>query len=488
MKRVPELRIRSANDRSVEPRGEHVLYWMIASRRSRYNFGLQRAVERARELERPLIVLEPLRCGYPWASARLHRFVIDGMVDNARRLGESGITYHPYVEPEAGHGKGLVAALAARACLVVTDDYPCFFLPRMVAAAARLAPVLVEQVDSNGILPLRAAERVFTTARSFRIWLQKVLRPHLDEPPEADPLAGARLPAGSFPRLIARRWPAASRALLAGDPTALAALPIDPSVGPSPLTGGAAAGEQALARFVARGLDRYLDDRDHPDAEGTSGLSPYLHFGHVSAHDIFARIARRERWTPARLAADAGGSRAGFWGMSPAAEAFVEQLVTWREVGFNMCAFQRDFSQYDSLPAWALKTLAKHAADPRNTVYSLEELAAARTHDEVWNAAQRQLVREGRLHNYMRMLWGKKILEWSPSPEEGLEVMIELNNRYALDGRDPSSYSGIFWVLGRYDRAWGPERPIYGTVRYMSSASAARKLHLKRYLERFGPE
>jgi deoxyribodipyrimidine photo-lyase len=139
------------------------------------------------------------------------------------------------------------------------------------------------------------------------------------------------------------------------------------------------------------------------------------------------------------------------------------------------------------LPDWSKRTLADHAKDRRQHVYSLEELEASETHDELWNAAQRQLAREGRMHNYLRMLWGKKILEWSPSPQEALEIMIELNNRYALDGRNPNSYSGIFWCLGRYDRAWGPERPIFGKVRYMSSENTARKVRVNGYLTKFGP-
>ncbi len=151
-----------------------------------------------------------------------------------------------------------------------------------------------------------------------------------------------------------------------------------------------------------------------------------------------------------------------------------------------MCQKRDDYDQYESLPDWAQATLAKHAGDPRKFVYSLAELAAARTHDPLWNAAQRQLLADGRMHNYLRMLWGKKILEWSPSPRAALSQMIELNDKYALDGRDPNSYSGIFWTLGRYDRPWGPERPIFGTVRYMSSDNTARKLDVKGYLARHG--
>ncbi len=173
-------------------------------------------------------------------------------------------------------------------------------------------------------------------------------------------------------------------------------------------------------------------------------------------------------------------------GMSEPAEAFLDQFITWRELGYNFSSQREDYDQYDSLPDWAKKTLAKHARDHRPTVYSHDEFAAAATHDPLWNAAQRQLLSEGRLHNYLRMLWGKKILEWSPTPEEALATMIELNNKYAIDGRNPNSYSGIFWILGRFDRPWGPERPIFGTVRYMSSDNTARKFDVRPYLAKYG--
>jgi len=170
--------------------------------------------------------------------------------------------------------------------------------------------------------------------------------------------------------------------------------------------------------------------------------------------------------------------------MSPGAEAFLDQLITWRELGFNMSSMREDYAEFSSLPDWAQETLAVHEGDPRPRAYSLVEFREARTHDPLWNAAQRQLLKEGRIHNYLRMLWGKKILEWSPSPRDALAVMIELNDRYALDGRDPNSYSGIFWCLGRYDRGW-PERPIYGKVRSMSSKNTMRKVSLDKYLKTF---
>jgi deoxyribodipyrimidine photo-lyase len=215
-------------------------------------------------------------------------------------------------------------------------------------------------------------------------------------------------------------------------------------------------------------------------------LSPYLHAGHLSAHEVFLSIAERDEWDPGRLAERVTGSRHGWWGASEATEAFWDQLIIWRELGLNMATHHDDYTAYDSLPAWAIATLEKHAGDPRQHIYDLESFERGETHDPLWNAAQNQLRREGRIHNYLRMLWGKKILEWTPTPRHALEVMVELNNKYALDGRDPNSYSGIFWVLGRYDRAWGPERPIFGKVRYMSSDNTARKINVRGYLRRYG--
>jgi deoxyribodipyrimidine photo-lyase len=456
---------------------------MTSSRRATWNHGLDRAVDWARQLDRPLVILEALRCGYRWASDRFHRFLLQGMADNARDFRSARASYYPYVEPSPGAGSGLLEALAGRACVVVTDEFPCFFLPRMVAAAARRTPVRLEAVDGNGLLPLRASDRAFETAYSFRRHLQKTLPAYLDDVPREKPFAGKplrRLP--ELPPEITRRWPAAGPEILEASTQALATIPVDHAVGPAPARGGSRAGRAALESFVRMRLDRYAEARNDPGADATSGLSPYLHFGHVSAHEVFARVASHEGWNPLRLASKATGSRQGWWGMAPSAESFLDEAVTWREVGYNMCALRTDYDQYESLPPWARRSLEAHASDPRRHTYSLDDFANAATHDPLWNAAQTQLRQEGKIHNYLRMLWGKKILEWSPDPRTALDVLVELNNRFALDGRNPNSYSGIFWTLGRYDRPWGPERPIFGTVRYMSSENTARKLDVKGYI------
>jgi deoxyribodipyrimidine photo-lyase len=483
---VPSIRIRTANARSIDPRGDFVLYWMIASRRARHNFALDRAIEHARALGKPLLVLEPLRVGYRFACDRFHRFVLQGMADNAARFEGTGILHHPYVEPAEGAGKGLLAALAARAAVVITDDYPAFFLPRMIKAAAAQIPVLLEIVDSIGLVPMRATDRPYTTAYSFRFFLQKNLKEHIAHRPSADPLKNLDIPRlAALPSGIGERWPRASTALLAGDAAALAALPIDHSVPVSHLVGGAAAAEARLREFLKSGLPLYAAERNDPDVDAASGLSPYLHFGHISAHEVFTALMKRDGWRPEKISGVVTGQREGWWGASPEAESFLDELVTWRELGLVMCSHREDYMSYDSLPDWALKTLAKHESDTRPILYTMAQLEAAKTHDPIWNAAQRQLVSEGRMHNYLRMLWGKKVLEWSTTPREAVERLIVLNDKYALDGRDPNSYSGIFWVFGRYDRAWGPERPIFGTIRYMSSDSTAKKLKLKGYLARY---
>ena len=488
---IRDLRVTAVNQAPVATRGAYVLYWMIAARRSHHSFALDHAIARSIELGRPLIVLEPLRVGYPWASDRMHAFVLQGMADNAAAFAAAGVTYHPYVEPALGHGAGLLEALGREACLVITDEQPGFFLPWMVAAAGRKLAVRLEQVDGNGILPLRGSARAWPSAAVFRRHLQKTIGPHLMARPNPRPLTrlGKQVRGGKLPAAISARWPAASMALLAAEPAELARLPIDHAVRPVPaLPGGANAAEALLDAFVAERLTHYGDGHNHPDDDAASGLSPYLHFGQIAAHDVAERVWAAADWDPSRVAhAKVTGSREGWWGLPPGSESFLDELITWRELGYGFCFHRADYDQWSSLPEWAQATLTEHASDPRPIRYTPNQLEAAETDDPVWNAAQRQLVSEGRIHNYLRMLWGKKILEWSPSPKRALATLIELNNKYAIDGRDPNSYSGIFWTLGRFDRPWAPNRPIFGCIRYMSSASTLKKLRLKQYLARWSP-
>jgi deoxyribodipyrimidine photo-lyase len=478
------VRVSVCNKAPVYARGAYVLYWMIAARRTTWSFALDHAIARAKELERPLVVFEPLRIGYRWANDRLHAFVLAGMRDNAAAFAKANITYLPYVERAAGEGKGLLVELAKRACLVVTDEQPGFFLPRMVASAAKELPVRLELVDGNGLLPLRASDRAYPSAALFRRHLQKTIAPHLVIAPKATPLA--RLPRAlrdaDVPSSITKRWKFSTD-------IDLRTLAIDHSVAPASIVGGSSAARTALDDFIEAKLARYGDGHNHPDEDAASGLSPWLHFGQISAHEIAARVWADAKWDPSRVAdAKVTGSRDGWWGLPSSHESFLDELVTWRELGYGFCFHRADYDQFSSLPEWAQKTLREHAKDPRPVVYTPKQLDAAATDDHVWNAAQRQLVAEGRIHNYLRMLWGKKILEWSPTPQDALATLVDLNNRYAIDGRDPNSYSGIFWTLGRFDRPWAPVRPIFGAIRYMSSTNTVKKLHIKQYLARWSAQ
>jgi deoxyribodipyrimidine photo-lyase len=270
---VPAVRIRGANGAEVRGDGEYVLYWMIANRRLTYNFALDRALEFGRELRKPLMIFEALRCGYPWASERLHRFVIDGMAYNAAACAQVNVAYYPYVEPCAGAGRGLLEEFAARACVVVTDEFPCFFLPRMVAAAGKKLAVKLEAVDSNGLLPLRAAEQVFSRAFDFRRYLQRSLAPHLSVFPAADPLGKSRFSSAvAIPHKISARWPAAPAALLADGRGTMDALPIDHQVKAAGLRGGHGVAHARMKDFFAHKLPDYGEKRNQPELEASSGF------------------------------------------------------------------------------------------------------------------------------------------------------------------------------------------------------------------------
>ncbi|MFT4648553.1 MAG: deoxyribodipyrimidine photo-lyase [Glaciecola sp.] len=488
-------RIRSLNAYEVNSRGRFVLYWMTANRRSVWNHALDRALEWSRELGKPLLVLEALRVDYPWASERMHRFVLQGMRDNLDAFGKAGVRYYPYVERQVGEGRGLLKSMAEEACVVIADDWPHGFAPRMLSSATEQVSVPMEAVDSVGLWPVRGLgipfSKPFSRAYDFRRFLQKELEPALHHGPKASPLKGYEAPSKArISRLIQERWPECTSAWLRAEDS-LAALPLDHSVQAVDLRGGPKNGQRLLTSFVARGLPKYNEKRTDLDCQGTSGLSPFLHFGHVSTHQILHAAAKSEGWKLSMLDATTQqrkGGRLGWWQMGAAVETFLDQVVTWRELGFHRSALDSKFGSFEGLPAWALTSLQEHSADPRPYLYSHQQFEAAETHDELWNAAQNQLRREGILHNYMRMLWGKKILHWSRSPKAAYTTMVELNNKYALDGRDPNSDSGIGWVCGLFDRAWGPERPVFGKIRYMSSANTRRKLRVNAYVARHNQE
>ena len=382
---LPPDRLSVPGDVPVAPERDYVLYWQIIARRTRYNFALEHAVEHARGLGKPLVVLEALRAGYPYASDRLHRWAMDGMADNAAAYARGGVTHHAYVEPEPGAGRGLLEALAARACVVVTDEFPEFFLPRMVAAAGRKlarAGTRLEAVDGNGILPLRCAGKAHVYAHQFRRLVQRSAPHHLGLFPAAEPLREAR----ALPSLgaeaeralsaVRRRWPAADRALLdagaAGSARLLAALPIDHAVPAMPFRGGPGKAAAVLDDFFARKYGRYAAERNEPEDPANSGFSPYLHWGFLSAHEVFERVASAEQWAPDRVSGKKPtGKREDWWEMSANGDAFLEEVVTWRELSYNTAFYVDGHETFESLPPWAQTTLEQHARDRRAELFSL---------------------------------------------------------------------------------------------------------------------
>lgn len=489
---VAQSRLRVYNSGSNP--GKCIVYWMISARRSEWNHGLEHAIEIAVSKNLPLVVVEPLALGHRWANDRLHTFVLQGMVDNKKAFDNTPITYVPYVETKPNEARGLLEKWIEYADVMVIDDFPVYLPKKVVEIAVSIGKCEIHCVDSNGFISQRGPNRVFTTAYSLRRHLHKTILTHMTEFPHPNPIKLAR----SLPKIdykIVTEIFADSDTLLtpyefiwrvseAKDVglDALSVLAIDHSVPPVQHTPGGST--EALARwdrFLKDGLNNYSDDRNKPEENGSSGLSPYLHFGHISSHKILSDIFSTYDWDISMINLPHNGRRAGWWGLPPDVEAFLDQIITWRDLGFIHCANTDKPEHFESIPNWAQLTLKQHESDARAYIYSLDEFENAKTHDDLWNAAQRQLRADGIIHNYLRMLWGKKILEWTPTPEIAMEYMIALNDKWALDGRDPNSYTGIGWVLGKFDRGW-TERPIYGKIRYMTTDSTKRKFKTKGYL------
>jgi deoxyribodipyrimidine photo-lyase len=480
-----EARLRRLNGARTNPRGEYVLYWMQAYRRLARNHSLDYALRCARELGKPLVVYEGLRLDYPWASRRLHCFVLEGMRDNAQGAESLGLNYWPFVETPDRPAARLVDDLAKRAALVVTDDFPCFIVPGQTAALAKRAGVPVFAVDGNGVVPLALLGPAVSAAAHVRPRIHKAFAEAWENRANAKPAFGDAATKKVSP--LFEPWEAADVAAFVDG------LPLDVSVPPvTGMLGGSAAARARLRVFLKKRLRGYAEARSEPRAPAdghASGLSPYLHFGHISIEEVVeAALATTGRWTPDELRVQNRGKREGYFCDDPDVNAFLDEALTWRDVGFHWHWTRRaDTAGLETaLPAWALATLGAHAGDPRAYVYSAEEWEAGATHDPLWNAAQRELVATGTIHNYLRMLWGKKVLEWSRTPAEAYATLVHLNNKYALDGRDPNSYTGILWCFGLFDRPWAPERPGLGVLRYMSSENTARKFKLGPYYDYVG--
>lgn len=453
-KRINE-RVIQMNDAEPNARARYVLYWMQMYKRTSHNHALTFAIRKANEFKLPLVVYEGLKYYYPWASDRLHTFILEGVEEKRKAFEKLGIKYVFYLQRDKESPKQTVASLAKDAACIVTDDFPCFIVPEHNDRIARRAKVPVFAVDSNGIIPMSRFEKEEYGAYTIRPKIRKILSTYLkpfDEerieikkPPMILDCPDTRVAAKNIVKLVSE-------------------CDIDHSVTASNhYHGGTANGRMRLEKFVKDILPDYETDRNKPERDGSSRLSAYLHFGFLSSLEIALAVTE----------ADAPHA---------AKEAFLEELIVRRELSFNLTLHNENYDSLKAVPAWVHSTMRKHADDERDVIYSLEELEEGRTHDELWNAAQRELVRTGEMHNYVRMLWGKNVVAWSRTYEEAFETLVHLNNKYCLDGRDPNSYAGILWCFGKHDRPW-MERPVFGQIRYMTSGSTGKKFDSKKYIE-----
>lgn len=449
--RVTELSVGRENRRA-----RYVLYWMQMFKRAAHNHALDFAVRAANERGLPVVVYEGLKYYYPWANDRLHTFILEGVEEKRAEFERRGMRYVFYLQRDERAPRHTVARLAREAALVVTDDYPSFITPEHNRHLAEQVSVPIFAVDSNGIVPLRAFEREEYAARTIRPKLRRLLPEYL-KPSRAVAVEkrAPHLEVDCPETLVASKNIA----------PLVAECDIDHAVTQSPIyKGGTKAGRARLRHFIKKILPRYDQTRNDPSVDGTSRLSPYLHFGFLSAQEVTLAVGRAR--APRR-----------------AKEAFLEELIVRRELAYNFARFNPNHDSLDSLPAWAQKTMREHVEDARPALLTPEHIERAETYDELWDATQRELVRTGEIHNYVRMLWGKRVIEWRATYEDAFRLLVHLNNKYALDGRDPNSYAGILWCFGKHDRAWGPEREVFGKLRFMSSRAMARKFDARRYVE-----
>ncbi len=443
-------RIQGLNRTAERAGARYVLYWMQQAQRARTNHALEYALEVANERGLPLVVGFGLMDDYPEANRRHYAFMLEGLAEVACDLEARGIRF----VIRHGPPDRVALDLAGDAALVVCDRG---YLRHQVAwrrTVADEAGCRVVQVESDVVVPVDvASDKAEFGARTIRPKIERhreTFMAALDERPTDHPSLDLEL-AGDFdPK----------------DPDGtLSALKLDDRVDRvARFTGGASAAQARLARFIDEKLNGYADGRNEPVARQCSELSPYLHFGQISPLDL--ALAARDAEGVAK------DDRA----------SFLEELIVRRELAMNFVAFNENYDNFSMLPDWAKTTMTEHEDDEREYLYSKKQLEAGETHDDYWNAAMREMRVSGYMHNYMRMYWGKKIIEWTKSHEEAFATTLELNNRWFLDGRDPASYANVGWLFGLHDRAW-TERPVFGKLRYMNANGLKRKFDIEAYVE-----
>lgn len=443
-------RIQKLNDREVR-RGQYVLYWMQASQRVECNHALEFAIREANQQNLPVVVLFVLTDRFPEANLRHYTFMLQGLQEVQAKLDRRRILF----VLRKGNPPEQAVRMSQKASRLVVDRGVLQIQKKWRQAVAEGAPGSVVQVESDVVVPVQTvSSKEEYAAAMIRPKIKRLLSDFL-VPLAETPVrrAPGKL---SFPGLDLQR--SLSRIL--------SSLAIDASIHPvNAFRGGTSEARKQLDRFLAQKLEKYPDLRDDPSLDYSSHMSPYLHFGQISPLEIALRVK--------------GAPKISL----RAKEAYLEELIVRRELSMNFIQMNVHYDSYAAIPDWARRTLQDHRRDKREFLYSREEWEQAHTHDPYWNAAQMEMVFTGKMHNYMRMYWGKKILEWTKSPEEAFSIALYLNNKYELDGRDPNGFTGVAWCFGKHDRPW-PERKIFGKVRYMNAAGLRRKFRIDDYIRK----
>ena len=452
--RDPRVTVRRAGDPDLD--GRCVVYWMQRAQRGVDNHAVDLAVKIANLLRLPLVVYFAAISNFPHANLRHYVFLNQGLPDIEADLAARNISFVMRRAPHESHEQLLADV---RAAVLIGDDNPMREPERWRKDLASRIKIPFWTVDTDVVVPSKLMERAQYGAYTIRPRLYRLLPEYLHayENPCAE--HEWKRPRGfyadSVHEDVTRGWK-----------------DLDRSVAPvEAWKGGTHAALERLKLFTGRLLEHYDERRNHPETDGTSCMSPYLHYGHVGPITVALAVEAAVKANP-RLRA--------------ARDSYFNELIVWRELAINFVRYTPNYDSPACAEAWAKTTISEHARDEREHLYTLHELENAQTHDDLWNAAQIQMVRHGWMHNHMRMYWAKKILEWTPDVATAMKYAIYLNDKYFLDGRDPNGYAGIAWaILGKFDRAWG-ERPVFGKIRYMSGASTGRKFNSKKYIQQMG--
>ncbi len=434
------------------PGGKCIVYWMQRAQRALDNPALDTAIRMGNELGLPVVAFFSVVSNFPGANLRHYVFLNQGLADIEEDLARRNVAFVVRRPPSNSLEKFLVEA---RAAMLIGDENPCREPERWRRVLARRLKLPFWTVDADVVVPSKLFTKHQYMVHILRKRMEPLLREYLVKPPVVKARKAWARPKNfeSFPVThdITKGWRNFDRAVK----------PVDS------FHGGTHAAQRLLKEFVAHKLANYAVQRNHPEVDGTSRMSPYLHFGHIGPLTIALAVED---------ACDKGLAT------RQARDSYLSELIYWRELAVNFVRYVPRYDSIEAAPEWAQKTLREHAADRRNPVYTLGQLERAETYDELWNAAQRQMLHAGWMHNSMRMYWAKKILEWAPSPAKAWEYAVILNDKYFLDGRDPNGYAGVAWAIGGvHDRPWF-EREIFGTIRYMSGKSTGKKFDSWMYI------